>query len=118
MQKIIAIFLAFSMFLLPVVGETVQPAVDEYEYVFSEAELREFLTENIDSAIKDAVAETTRKHMIELLIKDSTITNQSSEIANLISELEAIRKENILYIAASGVVGFLGGCLVGYVAAH
>lgn len=82
-------------------------AVDEY--VFSEAELRGFLQENIQQAVDKAIADLARDHAIEIIQKNSLIALQDTDIDKKTDELRTANAKVVKFTLS----GFLLGAVVG-----
>ena len=98
-------------------------AQDDYEYVFTESELRAFLEENIAEAVDKAVAEITRVHLIQIAVEKNAIANRDALIISLRSEITGLEKElrsqqlKFLFTGIGIGVGSLAvGVLVGILA--
>lgn len=120
MKKVVAIvlLLVFSWNML-IAESAAQPTSSQspeddvaYEYVFTEAELRAFLQENIREAVDKTTAVLVRDHEIEKVMWNQQLEEKDGVIAGLNTELSAAGFKLAFRVTAAAALG-LG---IGYIA--
>lgn len=119
MKRFIAILICITCF-----ASTALYAEGDYEYVFNETQLREFLAENIREAVDKVTAELTRSHEIEIIdlnkdhatekaIMDQQVRDESARADGLARELRFANFKLIVGVSTAAAAGVGIGYLIG-----
>lgn len=113
MKKLI--LLAAMVLTLGTYAASAQVTADNYdtEYVFTEAELKAFLAEQIGEAVAKVSADLIRSYEIKLAIKDSELQIRDILIADYKKQLTAWPFKSILIGGGGLIFGASVGVLVG-----
>lgn len=115
MKRLLALVIALTLLSAPILCEQPAAAGDVYEYVFSEAELKAFLAENIDEAVKKNTADLARQYAIDSMLKDQALKDETARADDLSKELGLLKGTTVVYVTVGVAAGLGLGYLLGKV---